>query len=176
MDDDAFELVRIRGQLVRVRRGAGPDELEEALEQREIRAAESSAMAAALPATFDPSDPRPLVWCTAWQDRAARSLARHLGLRPLLVIYFDEPTAGDGHWKWPAIEAFVGDRPFAWIDDEVGQADLARAGRRSALTLLVRIGGVARARRLARTAAGGLRRDGAHGWPTRRVDAEARPA
>ena len=194
MDDDAFELVRIRGQLVRVRRGADPDELEEALEQREIRAAESAAMAAALPATFDSGDPRPLllvdvdgvvcpygdeladpaaagleqviidylpmwfdgrisdrlerlgksfqlVWCTAWQDRAAQSLARHLGLPPLPVIYFDEPTAGDGHWKWPAIEAFVGDRPFAWIDDEVGQADLARAGRRSALTLLVRIGG-----------------------------------
>jgi hypothetical protein len=82
-----------------------------------------------------------LVWCTAWEDRAARSLSPRLGLPPLPVINFDEPTAGDGHWKWPAIEAFVGDRPFAWIDDEVGLADLARAARRPALTLLVRIDG-----------------------------------
>ncbi len=194
MDDDSFELVRIRGQLVWVRRGAGPDELEDALEAREIGAAASAGMRAALPASFDPDDPRPLllvdvdgvvcpygdeladpagagleqvtvdylpvwleqrisrrlerlsasfqlVWCTAWEDRAARSLAPHLGLPPLPVIYFDEPAAGDGHWKWPAIEEFVGDHPFAWIDDELGRADLARAGRRSVLTLLVRIEG-----------------------------------
>lgn len=169
-------------------------EPEEALEERERRAAASAAIAAALPESFDPADPRPLllvdvdgvvcpygdeladpaaaglqqvmidylplwfdaqisdrlerlgkafqlVWCTAWEDRAARSLAQHLRLPALPVIYFDEPAAGDCHWKWPAIEAFAGDRPFAWIDDEVGEADLARAGRRSAPTLLVLIGG-----------------------------------
>jgi hypothetical protein len=82
-----------------------------------------------------------LVWCTGWEDRAAQSLAPHLRLPPLPVIYFDEPAPGDGHWKWPATEAFVADRPFAWIDDEVGQADLARAGRRQIPTLLVRIEG-----------------------------------
>ena len=47
----------------------------------------------------------------------------------------------DGHWKWPAIVAFVGDRPFAWIDDELGPDDLARAGRRSAPTLLAQVEG-----------------------------------
>jgi hypothetical protein len=82
-----------------------------------------------------------LVWCTAWQDRAAEFLAPHLGMRALPVIYFDEPAEEDGHWKWPAIEAFVGDRPFAWIDDELGRADLARAERRGILTLLVRVDG-----------------------------------
>jgi hypothetical protein len=41
----------------------------------------------------------------------------------------------------PAIETFVGGRPFAWIDDELGQADLARADRRSSLTMLVRVDG-----------------------------------
>jgi hypothetical protein len=82
-----------------------------------------------------------LVWCTAWEDRAAQSLAPLLRLPPLPVIYFDEPAPGDGHWKWPAIEAFVGDRPFAWIDDEIGREDLARAGRRQIPTLLVRIEG-----------------------------------
>ena len=57
------------------------------------------------------------------------------------MIHFDEPAEGDGHWKWPGIEAFVGDRSFAWIDDELGHADFARAGRRSSPTLLVRVEG-----------------------------------
>jgi hypothetical protein len=82
-----------------------------------------------------------LVWCTAWEDQAAESLGPFLGLPPMPVIHFDEPAEEDGHWKWPGIEAFVGDRPFAWIDDELGHADLARAGRRSPPTMLVRIEG-----------------------------------
>jgi hypothetical protein len=40
-----------------------------------------------------------LVWCTSWEER------------------FEEPLGDDCHWKWPAIESFVADRPFAWIDD-----------------------------------------------------------
>jgi hypothetical protein len=57
-----------------------------------------------------------LVWCTAWEDRAAQFLAPLLGLPPMPVIRFADPAADDGHWKWPAIETFVGDRAFAWID------------------------------------------------------------
>ena len=72
-----------------------------------------------------------LVWCTAWEDHAAEFLAPYLGLPALPVISFDEPIGDDGHWKWPAIETFVGDRPFAWIDDELGRDDFARAERRS---------------------------------------------
>jgi hypothetical protein len=82
-----------------------------------------------------------LVWCTGWEDHAAEFLAPFLGLPPRPVIHFEEPAAEDGHWKWPAIEAFVGDRSFAWIDDELGHADLARAGRRSSPTMLVRVEG-----------------------------------
>jgi HAD domain in Swiss Army Knife RNA repair proteins len=194
MVDGSFEFARVRGQLVWVRSGARLEEIEAALEAREARASTTAAFAAALPVSFDPDDPRPLllvdvdgvicpyadeladpaaagleqatvgyspvwlshgiadrlrrlgesfqlVWCTAWEDRAAEFLAPHLGMPVLPVIYFDEPAAEDGHWKWPAIEAFVGERPFAWIDDELGRADLARADRRSALTLLVRIEG-----------------------------------
>jgi HAD domain in Swiss Army Knife RNA repair proteins len=80
-----------------------------------------------------------LVWCTAWEDHAAEFLAPFLGLPALPVIHFDEPVNEDGHWKWPAIEAFVGDRSFAWIDDELGHDDLARAARRSTPTMLVRV-------------------------------------
>jgi hypothetical protein len=57
------------------------------------------------------------------------------------VIHFDEPIGDDGHWKWPSIEVFVGDRPFAWIDDELRRADFARAERRSSPTLVVRVEG-----------------------------------
>jgi hypothetical protein len=85
--------------------------------------------------------PFQLVWCTAWEDHAAEFLAPFLGLPALPVIHFEEPAEEDGHWKWPAIEAFVGDRPFAWIDDELGRDDLARAGRRSVPTLLVPVEG-----------------------------------
>ncbi len=82
-----------------------------------------------------------LVWCTAWEDHAAEFLAPFLGLPPMPVIHFEEPAEEDGHWKWPAIEAFAGDRPFAWIDDELGRADLARAAGRSVPTMLLRVEG-----------------------------------
>jgi hypothetical protein len=106
-----------------------------------------------------------LVWCTAWEDRAAQFLAPLLGLPPMPVIRFADPAADDGHWKWPAIEAFVGDRAFAWIDDELGQADLARADRRSSPTMLVQVDGaygldathVERLERFAETVRAGVR-------------------
>jgi hypothetical protein len=193
-DDGEFRLVRVRGQLVRVRAGASQQEIEAALAEREARAATSAAFAAGLPASFAQDDPRALllldvdgvvcpyggeladpeeaglrqvsvgyrpvwlspqvgghlerlrrsfqlVWCTAWEDDAAEFLAPFLGLPALPVMHFDEPAAADCHWKWPAIEAFVGDRPFAWLDDEIRRDDLARAERRSVPTLLVRVEG-----------------------------------
>ena len=82
-----------------------------------------------------------LVWCTAWEDHAAEFLAPHLGLPAMPVIRFDEPGEEAGHWKWPGIEAFVRDRPFAWIDDELGRDDFARAEGRPNPTLLVWIEG-----------------------------------
>jgi hypothetical protein len=82
-----------------------------------------------------------LVWCTAWEDHAAEFLAPFLGLPALPVIRFDEPVTDECHWKWPAIEAFVGDRAFAWADDEIGRDDLARAARRAVTTMLVRVEG-----------------------------------
>jgi hypothetical protein len=194
MAEGSFRLARIRGQLVRGPADATPQEIEAALAAREARAAATAAAAAALPSSFAPDDPRPLllvdvdgvvcpyadelvdpaatglaqsmvghsrvwlardiadhlqwlgelfqpVWCTAWEDHAAEFLAPFLGLPPMPVIHFEEPAEEDGHWKWRAIEAFVSDRPFAWIDDELGRADLARAARRSVPTLLVPIEG-----------------------------------
>jgi hypothetical protein len=193
--DTAFELVRCRGQLLRVRLGASKDEIEAALREREARAEATAMLAAGLPESFSVADRRPLllidvdgvvcpyaheledcasleieqalvgyssvwlsrhvarqlkglgelfqlIWCTAWEEHAAEYLGPYLALPAMPVIHFDEPLAGDdSHWKWPAIEAFVGDRAFAWIDDEIGSGDLARARRREAPTLLVRVEG-----------------------------------
>ena len=192
--DEEFRLVRVRGQLVRMRAGASQEEIVAALAEREARGATSAAFAAGLPASFAQDDPRApllldvdgvvcpygdeladpegaglrqvsvgyrpvwlspevgghlkrlgkafqLVWCTSWEDHAAEFLAPFLGLPALPVMHFDEPVGADCHWKWPAIEAFVGDRPFAWLDDEIRRDDLARAARRPVPTLLVRVEG-----------------------------------
>ena len=56
--DAEFRLVRVRGQLVRVRAGASQAEIVAALAEREARAATSAAFAAGLPASFAPDDPR----------------------------------------------------------------------------------------------------------------------
>jgi hypothetical protein len=164
MSDGSFEFARVRGQLVWVRVGASIEEIEEAFARREARAEATAAIAASLPTSFTRDRTSvgylpvwlsrgiagrmkllgksfQLVWCTSWEDQAAESLAPYLRLPAMPVIHFDEPVSGDGHWKWPAIDAFVGGRPFAWIDDELGRADFARAERRPIPTRLVRIEG-----------------------------------
>jgi len=72
---------------------------------------------------FDP------VWATGWQERANDRLSLITGIGPLPVIEFDPRresagTAGTtaAHWKVPAIDAYCGDRPLAWIDDSFDQS------------------------------------------------------
>jgi hypothetical protein len=77
-----------------------------------------------------------LVWATTWEDMANRVIAPALGLPPLPAIAFDmdrhAPTA-----KLPSVIAWVGDRPCAWVDDDLGHdADTWAAGR-TIPTLLV---------------------------------------
>jgi hypothetical protein len=74
-----------------------------------------------------------LVWATLWEHRANTELAEVLGLEMLPVIEFDS-TEDDGVWddergcfvggstfKLKAIEAAAGNRPLAWVDDEIGE-------------------------------------------------------
>ena len=79
-----------------------------------------------------------LVWATTWEDLANRVIAPALGLPPLPAIEFDMdrrvPTA-----KLPSVIAWVGDRPCAWIDDDLQHdADTWAAGR-AVPTLLVHV-------------------------------------
>ena len=81
-----------------------------------------------------------LVWCTGWEEKANDYLRPALGLpAPLPFLTFDRPP-GDhsGHWKVPAVEAYLGpDRPAAWIDDTHDEHSESWARQRPGPTLLV---------------------------------------
>jgi hypothetical protein len=59
---------------------------------------------------------------------ANECLAPWLGLPPLPVVDWPEADgeqAGGVHWKTPAVVEWAAGRPFAWVDDEIGDADRA---------------------------------------------------
>jgi hypothetical protein len=76
-----------------------------------------------------------LVWCSGWKDRANDHLphALRLGPYPHLTFAPDSP----GHWKLQAVIEHAGDRPLAWIDDDVNDAVRLWARERAAPTLIV---------------------------------------
>ena len=81
-----------------------------------------------------------LVWATGWEDKANEYLPRLLALeaRKLPVITFHgRAVFGSAHWKVDAIDEYAGNRPAAWIDDNLDETCFAWAERRSAPTLLV---------------------------------------
>jgi hypothetical protein len=81
-----------------------------------------------------------LVWCTTWDHMANTELTQHLGLPHLPVIPTFEASNNQGcypglppliHWKTPAVIQYVGERPFAWIDDDFSPVDQDWARRRT---------------------------------------------
>lgn len=98
------------------------------------------ARLAALPCT--------LVWATTWEDDANEVVAPRLGLPPLPVVHWPEPSAEDErddarhglHQKTRTLVAWAAARPFAWVDDEPTAADRAWvADRHPAPALLHRV-------------------------------------
>ncbi|MET8225674.1 hypothetical protein [Streptomyces sp. NPDC005301] len=70
--------------------------------------------------------PFDLVWATTWEDEANDFIAPVLGLPRLPFISWpaQRPEPADGvFWKTPAIVAWAKGRVFAWIDDEITEAD-----------------------------------------------------
>ncbi|MGW3074465.1 MULTISPECIES: HAD domain-containing protein [unclassified Kitasatospora] len=76
-----------------------------------------------------PAEP---VWATTWLEDANECLAPWLGLPRLPVVDWpvddtdtpDWPDGPDGlHWKTRALVEWAGGRPFAWVDDEITEAD-----------------------------------------------------
>lgn len=81
-----------------------------------------------------------LVWCSGWEEKCNDYLPHAYGLPGTLpFLSFDcTPQAGNGHWKLAAIDAYVGARAVAWIDDGIDEACHVWAAARPAPTLLVR--------------------------------------
>lgn len=79
-----------------------------------------------------------LVWATTWEHQADL-IAGVLSLPlDLPVIEFDRDRE-EATWKLHDVADFVGDRPFAWIDDDLWSDAFEWAEQRTAPTLLIRV-------------------------------------
>ncbi|MFD5090677.1 hypothetical protein ACFWMR_08755 [Amycolatopsis thailandensis] len=74
--------------------------------------------------------PCDLVWSTTWGAEANECLSPRLGLPQLPVVDWPEPPeyerqdGRDGlHWKTRALVDWAAGLPFAWVDDEITDAD-----------------------------------------------------
>jgi hypothetical protein len=73
--------------------------------------------------------PCDLIWATAWMESANEVIAPLLGLPELPVADIPEPPPDDDglfvniHWKTRALVHIAAGRPFAWVDDEIGESD-----------------------------------------------------
>jgi hypothetical protein len=70
--------------------------------------------------------PFELVWATTWKAEANEWIAPHLGLPELPHVEWAETHAfrSDGtYFKTHDIVTYAAGRPFAWIDDEIGNRD-----------------------------------------------------
>lgn len=96
-----------------------------------------------------------LVWCTTWDELANEYFADRLKMPFLPVVPTREARRGgfsgtkppllapipNVHWKTSAIVKYIKDRPYAWVDDELGQGDQDYADMRTAMvapTLMLR--------------------------------------
>jgi hypothetical protein len=81
-----------------------------------------------------------LVWATGWEEKANEYLPFILNLpsKELPCLMFQgQAVFGSAHWKLGAISEYAGDRPAAWIDDNIDDACRYWATAREAPTLLV---------------------------------------
>lgn len=72
--------------------------------------------------------PFELVWCTTWEHDANTHIAPRLGLPHLPVCEFPDEVDDAPHtvgFKTPDIIDYAAGRPFAWVDDEITDADRA---------------------------------------------------
>jgi hypothetical protein len=100
---------------------------------RRYPAADTEPGAHPLLPRLDPADgprllalPGELVWATTWADQANEVIAPRLGLPRLPVVTWpdtgEDPRDGR-HWKTAGLVRWAAGRPFAWIDDELTEAD-----------------------------------------------------
>lgn len=66
-----------------------------------------------------------LVWATTWLDDANRLISPILGLPtdlPVVPLYRLPRHRPARSWKTEQVAGWVGERPFAWFDDEINRA------------------------------------------------------
>ncbi|AHH95821.1 hypothetical protein GCM10010174_84550 [Kutzneria viridogrisea] len=72
--------------------------------------------------------PFDLVWATTWQGEANEWISPPLHLPKLPVIEWPRRQGRDPeglHWKTRHAVRWAAGRPFAWVDDEISEADRA---------------------------------------------------
>lgn len=71
-----------------------------------------------------------LAWCTGWGDKANEVIGplHNLPELPVVEINGFSPHI---HWKLDAIEEFVGDKPYAFIDDDITDLGVVYANLRN---------------------------------------------
>jgi hypothetical protein len=80
------------------------------------------------------------VWATGWEEKANEYLPRLLGLPQLdlpVLTFGGSAVFGSAHWKVDAIHEYAGERPAAWVDDNIDEACRQWAEERRAPTLLI---------------------------------------
>jgi hypothetical protein len=88
--------------------------------------------------------PCDLAWATTWMCEANEVLAPRVGLPRLPVVDWpdddDEDDGGRLHWKTRRLVEWAAGRRFAWVDDEITDADRTWvAANHSASALLHRV-------------------------------------
>lgn len=73
-----------------------------------------------------------LVWCTGWQEKANEVIGPLHDLPELPVVQLLS-FSRHVHWKIDGIEKFVGDRPYAFIDDDIWEEGIQYAEWRNKL-------------------------------------------
>ena len=63
-----------------------------------------------------------LVWASTWEEEANGAFGPKLGLSKMECVHFGAATGWflNKTWKLADVEAFVGARRVAWVDDELG--------------------------------------------------------
>ncbi|MFJ9851141.1 hypothetical protein [Streptomyces sp. NPDC101150] len=68
-----------------------------------------------------------LIWATTWKEEANTWIGPVLGLPELPAVQWPQMHRRDPdcvHWKTRQLLTHAAGRPFAWVDDEIGPADL----------------------------------------------------
>src|SRR3954468_1785707 len=72
-------------------------------------------------------------WCTGWGHNANAVISPLHDLPEFPVVSFRQVALSDPvHWKFRDIESYVEDRPYAFVDDEIGSYGVQYAEHRTA--------------------------------------------